>query len=76
MSQPLTITLRRLRGSFNRSFLVAFAAAVVLLILPISAEAQTTSPTDGSTPLGLSPGAPSGSYALSGFESVNPYTAI
>src|SRR5438874_1545727 len=73
MSQPLTITLRRLRGSFNRSLLVAFAAAVGLLILPISAEAQTTSPTDGSTPLGLSPGAPSGSYALSGFESVNPY---
>ena len=32
-----------------------------------------TSVTDGSTPLALSPGAPAGSYALSGFESVNAY---
>jgi RHS repeat-associated protein len=35
--------------------------------------AQTTSTTDGSTPLGLSPGSPAGSYPLSGFENVNPY---
>src|SRR5688572_18392965 len=30
-----------------------------------------TSATDGSTPLGLQPGAPAGSYALSGFDNVN-----
>ncbi|HEV2836862.1 MAG TPA: hypothetical protein VGW58_16205, partial [Pyrinomonadaceae bacterium] len=37
-----------------------------------SAHAQTfTSVTDGSTPSALTPGAPAGSYALSGFESVN-----
>lgn len=32
-----------------------------------------TSATDGSTPLGLQPGAPAGSYALSGFDNVNLY---
>ena len=49
-------------------------ALVLFLLLTFTlANAQTTSPTDGSTPLGLSPGAPSGSHALSGFESVNPY---
>jgi len=32
---------------------------------------QTTSNTDGSTPLSLTPGAPQGSFALSGFDNVN-----
>ncbi|MGH9930407.1 MAG: hypothetical protein ACREA9_14445 [Pyrinomonadaceae bacterium] len=39
-------------------------------------NAQTTptrSATDGSTPLGLTPGSPAGSFALSGFENVNLY---
>ena len=31
------------------------------------------SATDGTTPLALSPGAPAGSYALSGFETINEY---
>lgn len=51
-----------------------------LLILALSAHAQvfsdtplSVSTTDGSTPLGMAPGAPAGSFALSGFESVNPY---
>lgn len=35
--------------------------------------AQTTSTTDATTPAGLAAGAPSGSYELSGFESVNLY---
>ncbi len=34
----------------------------------------TSSPTDGTTPAGFAPGAPAGSYALSGFETINPYT--
>jgi len=44
------------------SFLLLSAAATVL------AQQQAT---DGATPLGLSPGAPAGSYALSDFEDVN-----
>jgi RHS repeat-associated protein len=44
----------------------------------VSASAQTTtttttSATDSKTPLGLQPGQPAGSYALSGFDTVNPY---
>jgi len=44
-----------------------------VLLCVVGVAAQATSTTDGSTPLGLSPGAPAGSYSLSGFESVNPY---
>ncbi|MGE0132300.1 MAG: hypothetical protein AB7U82_29815 [Blastocatellales bacterium] len=44
-----------------------------LLALGGLALAQTISPMDGHTPPGMAPGAPAGSYALSGFESVNPY---
>src|SRR6476659_8000992 len=45
----------------------------LLCVLDFAAAAQTTSATDGSTPLGLQPGAPAGSYALSGFDNVNLY---
>src|SRR6266540_2055831 len=50
-------------------------AGVILLSVSLFAnsQAQTTSTTDGSTPLGLAPGAPAGSYALSGFDNVNLY---
>ena len=34
-------------------------------------NAQGTSATDGSTPAGLQPGAPAGSYSLGGFDNVN-----
>ena len=40
--------------------------------LAIVASAQTSS-TDGSTPLGIAPGAPAGSFALSDFDNVNLY---
>ncbi|MFY9554085.1 MAG: hypothetical protein WAV47_05120, partial [Blastocatellia bacterium] len=49
----------------------------VFLAVITGVYAQTQNPnsyssaTIGSTPLGLSPGAPAGSYALSGFENVN-----
>jgi RHS repeat-associated protein len=64
-----TVTLRTFftalfRNSFFYFLLVVWAAG--------TAPAQT-SVTDGATPLALSPGAPAGSYALSGFESVNAY---
>jgi RHS repeat-associated protein len=45
----------------------------VLLSLVFAISANAQSPTGGTTPLALSPGAPSGSYSLSGFETVNPY---
>ena len=36
-----------------------------------SLVANAQSATDGSTPTGMSPGAPAGSYSLTGFENVN-----
>jgi RHS repeat-associated protein len=50
------------------------AVGMVFLIwtVVISANGQTvTTPTDGQTPLGIEPGAPAGSYALSGFDNIN-----
>ena len=49
------------------------ASALLIYALSVAVTAQTTSATDGSTPLGLQPGAPAGSYALSGFDNVNLY---
>ena len=42
-------------------------------ILVLSGSVAATTATDGSTPLGLQPGAPAGSYPLSGFDNVNLY---
>src|SRR5688572_16509035 len=52
----------------QRSLGIAF----LTLLLLSGAQAQT-SPTDGSTPSALTPGAPAGSYVLSGFDNVNLY---
>src|SRR5215203_3699923 len=55
-------------------YLLTFAQSLILLVgLSFAVTAQTKSATDGSTPLGLQPGAPAGSYALSGFDNVNLY---
>lgn len=55
-------------------YVLTLAGIVVFTItLSFSVAAQTTSATDGSTPLGLQPGSPAGSYALSGFDNVNLY---
>ena len=48
-------------------------AGIVILVLSLGVTAQTSSATDGSTPLGLQPGAPAGSYPLSSFDNVNLY---
>ena len=45
---------------------------ILLALLSFGVSAQTSN-TDGATPAGLSPGAPAGSYALTGFENVNLY---
>ena len=70
MNRIATI-IRRLQAA--TSFLPA--VIFITLLLPGAAVAQTTtsSATDMKTPAGLTPGAPAGSYALSGFDSVNPY---
>ena len=58
-------------GPAGRRLIFLFA---VMLVSSASASAQlSSSTTSGTTPLGIAPGAPAGSYALSGFESVNPY---
>jgi len=66
----------------NLTFLRSALKKITLYYVPILifilfafhiVAAQTTSATDGSTPLGLSPGAPSGSYSLSGSGNVNLY---
>jgi YD repeat-containing protein len=50
-----------------------FFVIALLQLAVTSASGQTTSATDGTTPQGLAPGSPAGSYALSGFDSINPY---
>ncbi len=72
MSRLIPTSLRPLLKKFSRLSSAGFAVAIILISTNL-ALAQTTGPTDGSTPLGLSPGAPAGSHALSGFESINPY---
>ena len=66
----VSILRQRLFGKVFANLLVS--GAFIVLLNGVAA-AQTTSAIDGSTPLGLSPGAPSGSYALSGFGNVNLY---
>jgi len=64
-------SLFTIRHSF--SFLSLVALFALFVMFSSSARAQTRSATDGTTPLAMSPGAPAGSYALSGFENINPY---
>jgi RHS repeat-associated protein len=47
-----------------------FLVASIVALLSVVANAQTSA-TDGSTPVGMAPGAPAGSYFLSGFDNVN-----
>ena len=54
----------------NRSQLVFFSLIFILVVRITSAQTSTR-PTDGTTPLGIAPGTPAGSYALSGFDNVN-----
>src|SRR5262245_9949154 len=57
------------RSSHNYAKFILLIA-VVFFSLPL-ARAQQQRDTDGTTPLGLTPGAPAGSYALSEFENLN-----
>lgn len=57
--------------SLFRYLYLSILACVLVLMAGNTASAQKI--TDGSTPLGVSSGAPTGSYALSDFDSVNLY---
>lgn len=60
------------RSMFTNNFRLLCGLAVSLLLLVSNVAAQTST-SGGSTPSGLQPGAPAGSYSLSGFENVNLY---
>lgn len=47
--------------------------AALLFIVCVSIGVRAQGSTDGTTPLGLSPGSPSGTYPLSDFDGVNLY---
>lgn len=53
-----------------KTFTFACGLTLTLLLLVSAAQGQAKA-TDGTTPSGVAPGAPAGSYALSGFENVN-----
>ena len=63
----------RLASVARLASLSPFSALIASLaaLAAAPALAQSTSPVDGITPLGLSPGRPAGSFPLSGFEAVN-----
>ncbi|MGH9971929.1 MAG: hypothetical protein ACREBG_29630 [Pyrinomonadaceae bacterium] len=54
--------------------LTAISILGIFLFALAAAPVRAQSPTDNTTPLGLAPGSPEGSYALSGFENVNLYS--
>src|SRR5215213_701998 len=58
-------------NQYAAHFFLSIKITFAIFILTLTATAQSSSATDGSTPLGLQPGAPAGSYALSGFDNVN-----
>lgn len=60
-----------MRYQQTRTLLSLIKLLILLCILIVPANADTSSATDGSTPLGLQPGASAGSYPLSGFDNVN-----
>jgi len=60
------------KSSFLR-FIPLFIAALIISFATAASVSAQTSPNDGTTPTGMTPGAPAGSYPLSGFENVNLY---
>jgi RHS repeat-associated protein len=60
-------------ASFSPRRLVG-AVLLVVSLCALAVAQSTSNPTDGSTPLGLAPGAPTGSYSLGGFDNVNLYS--
>ena len=54
-----------------RRILAKIVLTLLLSMLTATLTVAQEQVTDGTTPLGLSPGAPAGSYALSDFDNVN-----
>ena len=65
--------MRNQKAHLARRVLTLGKSTAIICALSFAVAAQTTSATDGSTPLGLQLGSPAGSYALSGFDNVNLY---
>ena len=65
--QPLSIGFR------VKIFLTGLLIFGSMLLSQVVTSVNAQAPNDNGSPLGMSPGAPEGSYALSGFESVNLY---
>src|SRR4030095_15400119 len=66
MMKLITTIRAKFATILQRSFFIA------LLWMPLAAIANAqASVTDSSTPLGLAPGAPAGSYALSAVDNIN-----
>jgi RHS repeat-associated protein len=64
----------KVKNTWSRSLLYPVFLISVLCGIPAGVRAQgPTTTTEGTTPLGTSPGSPAGSYALSGFDNVNIY---
>ena len=61
------------RKTSTPSYVQSLVLISLLLIFAGSISAQST--TAGTTPLGTAPGAPTGSYALSGFDNINLFNA-
>src|SRR5712691_2702663 len=68
------MTTRRYRFCFRATFtFIRLPLLLALVLFATVASAQTTSTTDGTTPSGIAPGSPSGSYALSNLDNINLY---
>jgi RHS repeat-associated protein len=50
---------------------IRYSFVIALLLMPLTGATSAQGVFDGRTPTGLAPGAPAGSYALSGFENIN-----
>jgi hypothetical protein len=66
----LTRSLRRLKTTTSE-FLLRHLFAALLLLLALACNCAAQSAPDGSTPVGLAPGAPVGSYSLGNFDNIN-----
>jgi hypothetical protein len=70
MSKIHTATRTRVAPVYKALFLCAL---LLCLSGGVMAQDSSSNPLDGFTPAGLQPGAPAGSYRLSGFDTINPY---
>jgi hypothetical protein len=70
-----TLSIGRISGENGVSTLrvIAIALYLGLTVSQGIAQGDSRSLTDGMTPTGIAPGAPAGSFPLSGFDNINPY---